>query len=133
MNVSLVCLSINDINEVSQTIGIKFKIILKWYETDRVVFHNLKETFSFNVLSESEISLLWTPYVIFANTDDDEATIVDNRFKYVKTNIAISREGPYTRSALTTVDEIEIFKVILSSCLVFKEPSKICFRAVRIC
>ena len=113
VNVSLVFLSINEINEVFKTIGIKFRIILKWYETNRVAFHNLKETYSFNVLSESEVKLLWTPYVIFANTNDDEATVVDNMFKYVKTNIAISREGAFTRSPMTTVDEIEIFKVFL--------------------
>ena len=96
--------------EISLTINFKYRIILDWYETDRIVYHNLKSDLSLNVLSDEEMNSLWIPYVVFSNTNDNEATKVNHKFKDIETTMAVTREGDFTRSTLDTVDEIEIFK-----------------------
>lgn len=65
-----------DIAEFSHTIDLKFGITLEWFE-NRVVYHNLKASVALNVLSDTEVGMLWIPYIIFRNTDNDEAVSVD--------------------------------------------------------
>ena len=48
-------LSINGISEIFLTIEMKYTISLEWYETDRMIYHNLKEKLSSNALSENEM------------------------------------------------------------------------------
>ena len=102
-------------SEISLTIDLKFTINLHWYETKRVSYHNLKPELSLNVLSDEEMNSLWTPFVIYTNTDNNDATKVSHKFREMKTTMAVMREGNFTRSSLDTVDEIEIFKVIENS------------------
>ena len=111
VNVSLIFLAINNINEILLTVSMKYTIILQWFETDRIAYHNLKFSLNNNVLSEKEMSSLWTPFVIYTNTDDDEGTQVSYKFKDIKTKIAVTRDGNFTRSSLESLDEVEIFKV----------------------
>ena len=117
VNISMVFLSINDINEMLLTVNIKFTIILQWFETDRINYHNLKFSLSNNVLSSEEMHSLWTPFVIYTNTDDDDGTQITYKFKDVKTKMAVYRDSNFTRSPLESLDEVEIFKarVFLSS------------------
>ena len=110
--VSMVFLSINDISEISLTIDLKFRISLEWYETDRVTYHNLKPILSFNAVPDGEMNQLWTPYIIYTNTDNNEATMVYYKFKDIRTNMAVTREGYFTRRPISILDEIELFKVI---------------------
>ena len=114
VNVSMVFLSINDISEISLTIDLKYTISPEWYETDRISYFNLKPKLSSNILSDTEMAATWTPYLIYITTDDNEATKIDHKFKDIKTTMAVSREGNYSRSSIETVDEIEIFKVEFS-------------------
>ena len=102
-------------SEIDLKIDLKFTISLDWYETDRINYHNLKEKLSLNALSDDEIAELWTPYVIYTNTDDKEATKVDHKFKDIKTTMTVTREGSLARSTMESVDEIELFKVAFSS------------------
>ena len=110
VNVSLLLLSVNDISEVDLTIELKFSIILEWYETDRVSYNNLKPIVRLNALSSEEMSQIWTPYAIYANTDQNEAVKVQHKFKDVKTTVAVTKEGNFTRSGINTLDEKEIYK-----------------------
>ena len=110
----MVFLSINDISEIDLTINLKFSISLEWYEADRVSYNNLKPIVSFNALSTDEMSQLWTPYVMYTNTDDNEAIQVTHKFKDIKTSMTVTREGDFTRSLIVVVDEIEVFKVRFS-------------------
>ena len=65
-----------EIAEFSHTIDLKFGITLEWFE-NRVLYHNLKTSVALNVLSDTEVGMLWIPYIIFRNTDNDEAVSVD--------------------------------------------------------
>ena len=48
---------------------------------------------------------IWIPYVIYLNTDNNEAISIDA----TKTTVAIKREGDFIRSSMDVVDEIEVF------------------------
>ena len=56
---------------------------------------------------------IWTPYIVYTNTDDNQATKVDHKFKDIKSTIAVTREGNFSRSTLESVDEIEFYKEIV--------------------
>ena len=53
-----------------------------------------------------ELEALWIPYIIFDNTDNEDAvTIYDTR-----SSVSVKREGSFTRSGPEIADEIEIFQ-----------------------
>ena len=47
--------------------------------------------------------MLWVPYIIFKNTDSDEAVTVSGD---IRTIVAITREGEFVRSGPEVVDEV---------------------------
>ena len=49
-----------------------------------------------------QVSLLWIPYIIFRNTDSDEAVAVDS----TRTVISITRQGDFVRSGPEIADEV---------------------------
>ena len=95
-----------EISEQNHKITFKFAISLSWYE-NRAMFHNLKGKINYNVLNDEEINSIWIPYVIYKNTDNNEAVTISDA---VKTTIYATREGNFIRSGMEIVDEIEIFK-----------------------
>ena len=96
--------NIIDISEVQNIIELKFDIFMEWYEY-RVDYQNLKTEQALNTLSDEELRSLWIPYIIFQNTDNDEAVQLDG----VRSRVFISRESGFQRSGLEIADEIEIF------------------------
>ena len=52
------------------------------------------------------MSLLWIPYIIFQNTDGDEAVSVDS----TGTVMSITRQGNFVRSGPEIVDEVDFSK-----------------------
>ena len=109
LNISIDLLKIVDIEETHHKIDFQFEIKLEWKETDRVVYHNLKQDTSLNVLSKDDIDHLWLPLVIYDNTDQKETTRLGMQWEW-NTPISVIREGSFTRSGLEVVDEIEIFE-----------------------
>ena len=49
-----------------------------------------------------QVSLLWIPYIIFRNTDSDEAVAVDS----TRTVISITKQGDFVRSGPEIADEV---------------------------
>lgn len=105
VNVSTILKNVIEISEVNHIIELKFGITLKWYE-NRAEYHNLKQDEEFNILSANEIGSIWIPYIIFENTDNDEAITIED----VRSTISVTREGSFVRSGSEISDEIEIFK-----------------------
>ena len=110
------------ISEFSHTIDLKIGMTMKWYE-NRVLYHNLKNEEALNVLTDSEvlkltscqdneinfqISMMWIPYIIFQNTDDDEAVKVDAQTEdgTMRTKVSVKRESNFTRSGPEVADEV---------------------------
>ena len=58
--------------------------------------------------------MIWIPYIIFQNTDDDEAVKVDAQTEdgTMRTKVSVKRENSFTRSGPEVADEV---RVILSA------------------
>ena len=56
--------------------------------------------------------MIWIPYIIFQNTDDDEAVKVDAQTEdgTMRTKVSVKRENNFTRSGPEVADEV-IFKL----------------------
>ena len=104
VDVSTSIQNVIDISEVNNIIELKFDILMEWYEY-RVDYRNLKIVKALNMLSDEELSSLWIPYIIFKNTDNNEAVKLDG----VRSSVFIIRESDFQRSGLEIADEIEIF------------------------
>ena len=105
INISTTLRNVIDISEVNHIIELKYAISLNWYE-NRAVYQNLKTKEALNMMSDQELSSLWIPFIIFENTDNDEAVSIDS----VRSDISVSREGSFKRSGSDYVDEIEFFE-----------------------
>ena len=104
IDVSTSILNIIDISEVNNIIELKFDILMEWYEY-RVDYHNLKTVKALNTLTDEELRSLWIPYIIFKNTDSNEAVELDG----IRSRVFVSRESEFRRSGIEIADEIEIF------------------------
>ena len=61
--------------------------------------------------------MIWIPYIIFKNTDDDEAVKVDYLTEDIRTKVSVRREQNFTRSGPEVADEVTynvIFQVFSS-------------------
>ena len=109
-----------EISEFTHTIDLKLGISLEWYD-NRLLFHNLKSKAALNVLSNSEVCLssqwlnkypnyqmdsIWVPYIIFRNTDNDEAVEI----RSTRTVVSVKRQGNFSRSGLDVADEVVCYK-----------------------
>ena len=104
IDVSTSIRNIIDISEVNHIIELKFDILMEWYEY-RVDYHNLKTVKALNTLSDEELRSLWIPYIIFQNTDNNEAVELEG----VRSRVFVIRESEFQRSGIEFADEIEIF------------------------
>ena len=124
VQVSTSLMNVLAISEFDHTIHLKLGITLKWYE-NRVLYHNLKMKEALNTLTDAEVAkfirrvimsyyiqvnMLWIPYIIFKNTDSDEAVMIDGE---LRTLVAVTREGGFVRSGPEVADEVR--KVEMSS------------------
>ena len=108
VNVSLTLLKVVSIEEEEHSIHLQFQITLAWKD-NRVIYHNLKTNMYLNALSSEDISTLWLPLVIYTNTDQQETTRLGVEWEW-STNVWVKREGIFTRSRLSVLDETEIFQ-----------------------
>ena len=54
--------------------------------------------------------MMWIPYIIFKNTDDDEAVKVDAQTEdgTMRTKVSVKRENNFTRSGPEIADEVTV-------------------------
>ena len=52
--------------------------------------------------------MMWIPYIIFQNTDDDEAVKIDALTEdgKMRTKVSVKRENDFTRSGPEVADEV---------------------------
>ena len=104
VNISMAVMDVLSISEVDLVYVLKFRLLMVWYDY-RLKYHNLKQKRSLNSLSREEIERLWIPFVVFSNTENQEATKGGD-----ETEVTITREGQFTESPVHVMDEINIFK-----------------------
>ena len=95
VNVSLKLLNVMRIDEVENTIDLKFHILLEWFD-HRLTYNNLKHRRYLNALNETDVEMIWLPLVIYENTEQMESTRLGLRNEW-STSVMIVREGNFTR------------------------------------
>ena len=78
VNISMDLEKIREINEIDMKFSAKFNLYLDWFDTRLTWMHLLKNK-SLNILSDDEISIIWTPLLVFKNTENEEMTKTDNK------------------------------------------------------
>ena len=71
----------------------------------RIKFYNLKKTRSQNAMSLDEVQRLWIPFLVFVNTEANDATKGTE-----DTELTLTREGDFVGSKDDNVEEINIFE-----------------------
>ena len=103
INISMAVIDILRIKEVDHVYTLKYRLTMVWYDY-RLKYYNLKHSRSQNALALHEVEKLWIPFLVFDNTEDNEATKGTS-----DTEITLAREGEYVRSGDHVVEEINIF------------------------
>ena len=93
-----------DIQEVAQYLKLKFKISLQWMDA-RVSFYNIKVDETINSLSLDEQLILWTPTIVFWNTEQQLKTVND-----MNTFASVRRSGNGSIIARDINEDIEVFR-----------------------
>ena len=89
VNVSMTLIEIGRIKEIDMRFSALLKIDLDWVDT-RLTWMNLYKSKRLNILSGHESSMIWTPKIVFYNTEKGKTTKPDNR-----SMITIDRISPY--------------------------------------
>ena len=94
---------VQEIQEVSQYIQLKFRLSLNWKDA-RVSFYNIKTEEVLNSLSWEEKLSLWTPTIVFWNTEKQLKSVND-----IESFASIKRVGQGTIIDRTVNEDIEVF------------------------
>merc|ERR1712013_879532 len=95
---------VQDIQEVAQYLKLKFKISLQWMDA-RVSFYNIKTDETMNSLSLDEQLSLWTPTIVFWNTEQQLKTVNDQN-----TFASVRRSGEGSLIEREVNEDIEIYR-----------------------
>ena len=74
--------------------------------------------------------MIWIPYIIFQNTDDDEAVKVDAQTEdgTMRTKVSIKRENNFTRSGPEIADEVIFILSLKAKSFMYKIKADIISR-----
>ena len=104
IEVSVNLLTILKIDEVESTFSCQLNLLLSWFD-QRLNFNNLKDDPNYNTLSDDERNNIWTPKIIFANTEKRDALKRDGRaFATVVSN------GQFVMASDDILDNAFIYK-----------------------
>ena len=104
VNVTIEIKSVLDIQEVGSVLKLLFILDLTWFD-NRLQFYNLKADESMNTLTKEDQQIIWTPTVLFANTEKQLTSQNDE-----KSFAIVKRLGNSTRSGNEYDEDIQIFE-----------------------
>ena len=96
-------MKILEIGEVEMLFRVKFALSMEWFDS-RITFHNLHGNQLLNTLIDDEKQRIWTPTMIFVNTDESTRTTTDK-----KSLISVKREGNLARNTIKSVDNVHVY------------------------
>ena len=97
-------MDIQNIIEVDKTFQVPFWLDLSWIDS-RLEYTNLNNITGLNMLSENKMSAIWSPLVVFENTNEKFKTIVDE-----ETYVQIKKIGDYTLSQKSNAENAKLYK-----------------------
>ena len=77
--------SLLDISEVSEIIKIKYQLTMTWQDK-RLIYLNLKKDSFLNVVAQKEALSIWTPSIVFENTQNMDESRVRERTHILRPN-----------------------------------------------
>ena len=87
-------MDIQNINEVEKTFQVPFTLYLSWFD-DRLQYKDLAKILGMNLLTTNEKISIWSPIILFENTNAKYTTIVDE-----KTDVQIKKTGDFVLSQM---------------------------------
>ena len=96
-------LKILEIDEVAMLYRTKYTIIQEWFDP-RIAFYNIHWNQELNSLVPEEKQIIWTPNLIFQNTDENIRSLVDS-----ESSISVKRESNFTQNTISEIDNTYIF------------------------
>ena len=124
VSISIDIIKVLDLEEVDESMVLKYRLTLKWKDS-RLKFRNLKEETYLNTLGTDEAGKIWYPRIVFFNTRDTEDTKVTkiieiycksfylHIFQYNdKSVMSIQRHGRATISPLEVMQNDHIYSGI---------------------
>ena len=97
-------MDIQNIIEVDKTFQVPFWLDLSWIDS-RLRYKNLNNITGLNLISEEKKSQVWSPIVVFQNTNEKYKTVVDE-----ETYIQIEKIGDYTLPPTTNTENAKFYK-----------------------
>ena len=97
-------LQILTLSVVEMKISTKYNLYLEWMDP-RIVFYNLKDNSNLNGLVQTELEKIWIPKMIFANTQSNKFSNVDE-----KSIGMVTQKGSYTKSSIDEKENIYKYK-----------------------
>ena len=104
VNVSVDLLTILKVSEVESLFSCQLRLFLSWTD-QRLQFNNLKMESTLNSMSSEEKAAIWTPRIIFKNTELRDGVKNDE-----KSSVTIDRHGDFEVAKDDTLDNTIIFK-----------------------
>ena len=96
-------LQILTLSVVEMKITTKYNLYLEWVDP-RITFYNLKENTNLNGLVQAELEKVWIPKIIFANTQSNKFSSLDEKSIGV-----VTRNGAFKRSGIDEKENIYKF------------------------
>ena len=81
-----------NIKEVVKTFQAPFTLWLSWNDS-RLMYKDLKDDISKNIISNNEKKTIWKPIVVFENTNNKDETYTNLGELYARTYIQIKNSG----------------------------------------
>ena len=103
VNLSIEVMDIQNINEVDKTFQVPYTLFLSWIDS-RLQYKNLNQDEGLNLLSSQEKSTIWSPIVVFKNTNEKHKTIVDQ-----STYVQIKKYGNATLTPKSQEENAKLF------------------------
>ena len=104
VNVSVDLLSILKVNEVESVFSCQLRLFLTWVD-QRLQYNNLKMESNLNSMSLEEKAAIWTPRIIFKNTELRDGVKIDQ-----KSSVTIDIFGDFEVAEDDTLDNTVIYK-----------------------
>ena len=103
VKLSIDILTIQNIDEIASEFRVQYILKLAWSDS-RLVMINLKEGIDSNSLDSEEKSNIWIPKLIFANTDEQLSTVLDD-----DTSVKVQRMGSYSLADMEALNSDQIY------------------------
>ncbi len=97
-------LTVMELNENSQFVELQMELRTHWKDS-RLSFVNLHIEENLNALTEDDKSRLWSPRLLFYNTEDKMTTISDDKAVGI-----IGKHGPYRIAGMDKLHNEHIFE-----------------------